>query len=527
MIAMLGAALVVALAVKASATSLTSQPVMWEDLADLDVFRVGSDFYYSASSMHYSPGAPLLHSKDLVNWEYIGHSVPTLDWGSKYSLQGGNAYVKGVFASSIRQRPSDGTWFWVGCVEYSHSYIYTAASATGPWTKWAEYPNQCFYDCGLLFDDDELPYIAYGSKTIQVAQLSSDLKTIVSTKAVHTYDGNAEGSRMYKIKGTYYILNIDPTKMVQYVVKSTSVFGPYQSSKLLDGPSCPIPGAGKPHQGGIVDDPQGNWYYMAFCDAFPGGRVPVLAPISFNAQGFPQLLDPSKWPSNLITPMAASSPRQASFQETFQNTSLGPQWEWNHNPLTSAFSVGGSDGLTLRTASVTPDIYKARNTLTHRIPGPKSSATIKLSYSNMHDGDRAGLVLLRDLSSWIGIVNQNGVSTIAVWTNCSLTRDNKSIWSTGSLGSLQASADIPPHQNGAATPGSVWLRATADIAPSGPHTVNFAYSFDGIAFENIGDPFVMVKSWEFFLGYRYGIFNFATRALGGSVRVESFAVHGA
>lgn len=56
MIAMLGAALVVALAVKASATSLTSQPVMWEDLADLDVFRIGGDFYYSASSMHYSPG---------------------------------------------------------------------------------------------------------------------------------------------------------------------------------------------------------------------------------------------------------------------------------------------------------------------------------------------------------------------------------------------------------------------------------------------------------------------------------------
>ncbi|KAG5933636.1 hypothetical protein E4U60_004361 [Claviceps pazoutovae] len=472
MIAMLGAALVVALAVKASATSLTSQPVI--------------DFYYSTSSMHYSPGptdtyylrrAPLLHSTDLVNWEYIGHSVPTLDWGSNTPFKA--------------ETPT-------------HSYIYTAPSATGPWTKWAEYPNQCFYDCGLLFDDNESPYIAYGSKTIQVAQLSSDLKTIVSTRAVYTYDGNAEGSPMYKIKGTYYILNIDPAKMIQYVVKSTSIFGPYRSFNfwtarivLFLAPENPISANGS--VGGIVDDPQGNWYYMAFCDAYHGGRVPVLAPISFNDQGFPQLLDPSDF---------------------------GPQWEWNHNPLTSAFSVGGNDRLTLRTASVTHDIYKARNTLTHRIPGPKSSATIKLSYSNMHDGDCAGLVLLRDLSSWIDIVNHNGISTIAVWTNCTLTRDNNSIWSTGSLGSLQASVDIPPPQDDAANPGSVWLRATADIAPSGPRTVNFAYSFDGIAFEDIGDPFVMVKSWEFFLRYRYGIFNFATRALGGSVRVESFAING-
>lgn len=47
-------------------------PVRWEDLADLDVFRVDDIFYYSASTMHYSPGAPLLSSFDLVNWEYVG-----------------------------------------------------------------------------------------------------------------------------------------------------------------------------------------------------------------------------------------------------------------------------------------------------------------------------------------------------------------------------------------------------------------------------------------------------------------------
>ncbi|KAG5915832.1 hypothetical protein E4U61_004198 [Claviceps capensis] len=471
MIAMLGAALVVALAVKASATSLTSQPVMWKDLADLDVFRVGSDFYYSASSMHYSPGAPLLHST-----EYRSRKVL-------------HAFQLHAATGLPATEPVLGWLCGIQPLVHLHGAV-----CDGPWTKWAEYPIQCFYDCGLLFDDNESPYVAYGSKTIQVAQFTSDLKTIVSIRAVYTYDGSAEGSRMYKIKGTYYILNNDPAKVIQYVVKSTSVFGPYRSFKLLDGPSCTIPGAGKPHQEEIVYDPQGNWYYMAFCDAYPVGRVPVLAPISFNDQGFPQLLDPSEWPSNVTTPIPPSLPRQASSQESFQNASLGPQWEWNHNPLISAFSVGGNDRLTLRTASVTHDIYKARNTLTHRIPGPKSSATIKLSYSNMHDGDRAGLVLLRDLSSWIDIVNHNGISTITVWTNYTLTKDNNSIWSTGSLCSLQASVDIPPPQDRVAK-FQPWKRLAPRHGRHRPlHSVNFAYSFYGIAFEDIGDPFVMVKS---------------------------------
>ncbi|KAG6039417.1 hypothetical protein E4U41_002659 [Claviceps citrina] len=524
---MLGIALVAAWVAKASATALSSQPVLWEDLADLDVFRVGSDFYYSASTMHFSPGAPLLHSTDLVNWEYIGHSVPELAWGSKYSLQGGNAYVKGVFASSVRRRPSDGTWFWVGCVEYRSSYIYTAPAATGPWTKWAEFPNQCFYDCGLLFDDDDTPYIAHGAHTIRVARMSRDLKTHVSTQDVYTYDGKAEGSRMYKINGTYYILNDDPDTNFQHVIKAPSVYGPYESATLLDGLQCPIPGADKPHQGnvlrGIVDDPQGNWYYMAFCDACPGGRLPVLAPIFFDARGFPRLHDPSEWPANVKTPMQSNASAHFSsfYRDTFQSTSLGPKWEWNHNPLPSAFSVGGNGagGLTLRTASVTTDIYQARNTLTHRIPGPRSSATIQLSLQAMKDGDRAGLVLLRDLSAWVGVLNDNGRLTVAVWTGCVLAFNNTATpLYTSSTGSMQASADVPPGQQ------TIWLRATADIAPSGSHAVDFAYSLDGETFRRIGSPFVMKVAWQFYLGYRYGIFNFSTRSLGGSVVVDSFAL---
>lgn len=76
-----------------------TNPILWQDFADVDLVRVDDAFYYSASTMHYSPGAPILRSYDLVNWEFIGHSVPRLTWGDKYDLAGSSAYVNGIWAS--------------------------------------------------------------------------------------------------------------------------------------------------------------------------------------------------------------------------------------------------------------------------------------------------------------------------------------------------------------------------------------------------------------------------------------------
>ena len=120
------------------------------------MFRVNDTYYYTASTMHYSPGAPILRSYDLANWEYIGHAVPSLaDFGAKYDLTGGKrAYVKGIWASTMRYRPSNGLWYWIGCVESSTTYVYTAPAATGPW-RLAGKMDTCLYDCGLLIDDDD------------------------------------------------------------------------------------------------------------------------------------------------------------------------------------------------------------------------------------------------------------------------------------------------------------------------------------------------------------------------------------
>jgi len=128
-----------------SLTNAFNQPVIWEDLADLDVFSVNGVYYYSASTMHYSPGAPILRSYDLFNWEYIGHSVPKLDFGSKYDLTSSRAYVKGIWASWLRYHPTKNTWYWGGCVEFSKTYIYSSPSVTGPWTQLTVLNKVCLF----------------------------------------------------------------------------------------------------------------------------------------------------------------------------------------------------------------------------------------------------------------------------------------------------------------------------------------------------------------------------------------------
>ncbi|KAH1339961.1 hypothetical protein KXV68_009536 [Aspergillus fumigatus] len=487
-----------------------NQPVLWEDLADLDIFRADDTFYYSASTMHYSPGAPILQSYDLVNWEFVGHSVPTLDWGSIYNLDGGQAYVKGIWASTLRYRKSNGLWYWIGCIQFRTTYIYTAPSVTGPWTK-SGVINTCLYDCSLLIDDDDTMYVAYGATTISVAQLSSNGLSQVKTQEVFKSTiGPIEGSRFYKINGEYYIFTTLPAN-AEYVLKASSPWGPYTEKLLLKDIATPIAGGGVPHQGGIVDTPAGDWYYMAFVDSYPGGRVPVLAPITWGSDGFPVITTVNGgWGAQYpypLTPRPLSSP---TGKDTFQGTTLGPQWEWNHNPDPTYYSV--NNGLTLKTATVTTDLYAARNTLTHRILGPDSTATIELTISNMKPGDRSGIAMLRDSSAYVAVINNNGAFRVSMVAG--LTMDAN--WNTLSTGSEVAGVNL------SGSPSKIWLRAYANIQPGSGRTASFYYSTDGSSFQSIGAPYTLNNTWQFFMGYRYGIFNYATVSLGGSVLVSSF-----
>jgi beta-xylosidase len=169
-----------------------------------------------------------------------------------------------------------------------------------------------------------------------------------------------------------------------------------------------------------------------------------------------------------------------------------------------------NNGLTLQTATVTNDLYAARNTLTHRIQGPTSTATIELDYSAMRDGDRTGLAMLRQSSAWIGVKRDNG-STRVVMTN-GLSMDGS--WNTTSTGTEVAGAPV--------SGGRIWLRANADIRPGSGRQARFSYSTDGVTFISLGNTLTLNNTWQFFMGYRFGIFNHATQALGGAVTVRRF-----
>jgi beta-xylosidase len=495
-------------------TGQYSNPVLWEDLADADVFRVGDTYYYSASTMHYSPGAPILRSYDLVHWEFAGHSVPSLDFGSKYDLNGGRGYVRGVWASFLNYRKSDKTFYWGGCIDFNKTYIYTATSVEGPWSRRTTIDN-CYYDAGLMIDDDDTMYVSYGNTNISVAQLSADGRTQVRTQQVFTTPssvGTLEGSRMYKINGNYYIFLTRPANG-QYILKSTSgPFGPYTMHQVLLDLPGPVAGGGVPHQGGLVQTQNGDWYYMAFQDAYPGGRVPVLAPVTWTSDGWPIVQTVNNaWGSSYPLPNIPASTQQVkppTGTDTFSGTALGPEWEWNHNPDTTKYTV--SNGLQLRTATVTGDLYSARNTLTHRILGPSSTATVTMDYSAMRDGDRAGLAMLRNSSAWIGLRRDGGQTRVAMVDN--ITMDGN--WNTTATGTEVASAPV--------SGGKIWLRATADIRPGSGRQARFSYSTDGSNFTPLGSAFTMDSSWQFFMGYRFALFDYATQSLGGSVNVSRF-----
>ena len=170
-------------AITTLATNLTN-PILWEDYPDLDVFRVGDVFYYSSSTFAFSPGAPVLKSYDLMNWAPVTHSVPTLNFGNKYNLNSATdrAYVKGIWASTLQYRKSNDMFYWMGCVD-GKTYVWTAGNtgagknngevSNWDWKSTATLPK-CYYDCGLLIDDDDKMYIAYGNNQIMVAQLNAD-----------------------------------------------------------------------------------------------------------------------------------------------------------------------------------------------------------------------------------------------------------------------------------------------------------------------------------------------------------------
>ncbi|KAM0421015.1 hypothetical protein ACHAPT_011258 [Fusarium lateritium] len=519
-------------------------PILWEDLPDMEVIRVDDVYYMSASSFHFSPGAPILRSYNLVDWEYIGHSVPDLAaFGTRFRIDGKNStgYVKGIWASTLKYRKSNGLFYWYGAIQGTNeTYIYTARNPEGPWTAHPPIQNY-YYDCGVLIDEDDAFYMAYGTKTIYVAQLSADGLTELKTQLVYESEHYLEGARMYNIKGSYYIWLTKPWAG-QYVLKSDSgPLGPYECRMVLDNIRSPIPGAGAPHQGGLVDTADGKWHYMAFTDAFPAGRIPVLAPVEFDSDGWPRIVADytdgrGQWRIEyppVVNHCRAEKPKTCFREHSFSGGNLEHCWEWNQSPDNSKWSLR-EDQLLLQTATVTDCLYLAANTLTHRTLGPNNTATFCVNWSQLKDGDRAGASIFRDQSAYIGIhkdmdtakvvyvddLTLAPVGEVVTWSNGRPVAED---WEVTSKGSIKAELPLTQEQ--------LWLRIHVNVAAAcidgyehEPRQATFEYSLDGVTFTGLGPSFTLTNSPTGWIGYRFGVFNFATKALGGQLAVESYTI---
>lgn len=356
----------------------------------------------------------------------------------------------------------------------------------------------------------------------------------MSCRILHSYCladkfgvASSEGTRPYKYNGQYYIFFVNPG-VAEYVMRSTTVLGQYTARVVTSNAPGPIAGVGAPVQGAIVKANSGQWYYMCFSWAFPIGRVPILAPMTWSSDGWPSVNVSSPlslsfhyiyFVNQLVNGgIAASYPNTEPVRtvpaitgtDNFSGTTLNPRWEWNHDPDTAYYTV--NNGLTLRTATVTNDIYTARNTLTQRLPGTTATATIRLSIGSMANGDRAGLAMFKDKSAAIRLAKDNGSVVLQLVTGMDLDQT----LSTVSNGVVQATA--------AFTGTTVYLRVTANSAPTSDKLASFSYSTNGSSFTKLGPSYNLDPDWWLFLGYRFAIFNFATTALGGSITVNSYTV---
>ena len=288
--------LIIALCGSCKMTSVSTtftNPVINADVPDMDVIRVGDNYYMMSTTMHLMPGAPVMRSKDLVNWEIISYVFDKLTDTSNYDLINGTVYGRGQWATSLRYYQGKYYVLFSPNDRPYRSYIYTATDPAGKWELLTR--TQHFHDSSLFFDDDGRVYVFSGTGSLK--ELKGDLSDVkpdgVDMKIFErdeTETGLLEGSRVVKHNGRYYLLMISWPKdgnRRQVCYRADKITGPYEKKVILEDKFEGFPYVG---QGCIVDDEKGNWYGMIFQDRGGIGRVATLMPCRW-IDGWPILGD--------------------------------------------------------------------------------------------------------------------------------------------------------------------------------------------------------------------------------------------
>ena len=373
-----------------------TNPVLWSDCPDPDLIRVGEDYYLVTTTMHLMPGAPIMHSKDLVNWEIVSYIFDKLKETPNYDMEEGTVYGRGQWATSLRYK--DGRFFayFTPNDQPPKGWVYsTTDPKTEKWELYSVLPH--FHDASFFFDDNGKAYMVYGTGMIR--ELKPDLTGVLEGGLdMQLFERDSEenslleGSRMIKKDGKYYLLMISwPRGGIRREVcyRADKIEGPYEKKVILETPFGGL-GAGVA-QGTIFDDPQGNWYGIIFQDRDGLGRAPMLMPCTW-IDGWPMLGDENgKVPEVMQKPVQGQPVKGITKSDDFDSQELNLCWQWNHNPVDEAWSLTERPGyLRLKTNKVVETIYTARNTITQRMEGPQSSGVVALDLKGMKVGDKAG-----------------------------------------------------------------------------------------------------------------------------------------
>ncbi|WP_217318897.1 glycoside hydrolase 43 family protein [Rhodanobacter sp. B05] len=498
---------------------LAHNPMIWADVPDMSMIRVGDTYYMSSTTMHMSPGVPIMKSKDLVNWRLVGYAYDRLVDNDAMNLDNGqNAYGKGSWASSLRFH--NGVFYastFSATTGRTHIYA-TRDPERGPWKATSFKPP--LGDHSLFFADDGRVYMVHGSGRIMLTELQPDLsgikpggvnKVIVeNVNAVFGADQGGlkgEGSQFFKINGRYYLFNIASpgSRWARTVIisRADAIDGPYESRIALDDRGIA--------QGGLIDTPQGKWYAYLFKDNGAVGRIPYLVPVTWK-DGWPILGKNGKVPMTLDIPAGGQGVSGVSgivASDEFNRRPGAPDlplaWQWNHNPDNKLWSVTQRPGfLRLTTARIDADLPSARNTLTQRTFGPRSSATTSIDVSGMKDGDYAGIAAFQKRYGFVGVKMSGGARSIVM---------------------VSADSDHPEEIASVPLSGkTVHLKVECEFQPA-PEVARFSYSLDGKSWTPIGRPSRLTYSYPaHFMGYRFGLFFYSTRTAGGRVDFDYFRV---
>jgi beta-xylosidase len=488
-------------------------PVIFADVPDMSMIRVGDTYYMSSTTMHMSPGVPIMKSKDLINWQIVSYAYDILgDVDDLNLINGKNSYGRGSWASCIRYH--DGT-FYVSTFSQTtgKTYIFSTKNIEkGLWKTSSFSPS--YHDNTLFFDDDGRVYLITGNKKLTLVELNTDLsgvKTggvnqviIENSSAPSGNDsGLGEGSQLFKVNGKYYLFNITwPKGGMRTVVihRADKITGPWEGRLALQDKGVA--------QGGLIDTPDGKWFAYLFRDFGSVGRIPYLVPAKWE-DGWPVLGVDGKVPDKLDLPASKGLNPGIVASDEFNRHKGEPAlplvWQWNHNPDNKLWSVTQRKGyLRLTTGRIDTIFVTARNTLTQRTFGPECSGSTSIDISNMKEGDFAGLALLQRKFGLVGVMYNNGTKSI-VMVNAQSGRP------------VEAQS-VPLKQK------TVYLKAECDFRDK-TDLANFFYSLDGKTWTPIGSQLKMEYSMPHFMGYRYGLFNYATKTPGGYVDFDWFRIN--